>query len=167
MKKIYKIAAVIMLTVVVGSVSYFVGGKDDSNNISIHAVVTDPNSTLQEKVAFLELQRSEVMGKWDVLKNNSDLCSNKYVTQIRDIGVQYGVINSGYKTVSENYDLSQTPVVQELFDDINKRNELYNKFIDELDKENYEEAVKILTELDAIDNKTYEKLASEISSLGE
>lgn len=162
--KKWKYIAYAAMVVTVVSTCLFVFNSKDSEYDEVAAYINSGASN-NSKVVYLEKRYSNEMGRLDILLNHSDLCSPKYLNELSTLTISYEATLNGYDILTKTIDFSKYKNLSRKLEDYKLIIENYNIMYDEIDNENYEEALKRLDEIDKLRSQLYGDIDKEISQV--
>lgn len=157
-----------VICLVIGLIIGVVGatkGFSSSEFLQVSEVIAS-NISDGEKAVYLESRSAAELGKWYVLENHSDLCSNKYTNELDSLRMSVEATLNGYNELAKQLDMDKYPEFQKKIDDYNAYSTALKSLIGHINKEEYDKAILDLDAIDLVDSKIYEELHAEIAAMG-
>lgn len=148
------------------SLGFIVGVNVFSENSEYKQVsaMMESDASVQEKVIYLESRVNKEMGSLNILVKHSDLCSNKYLNELDTLRISMKSTIEGYELIKDK--INNSKKLTEKYEDYILLYEEYNKLVDDIYDEKYDEALISLKEVNEKREKEYFGIENEISKLG-
>lgn len=162
--KLQKIVMLVMSVIIVVLAGYIVLEKDVSEYDEVNAYVNSDASNAS-KIMYLEKRYENEKGRLDILLNHSDICSPKYLNELSSLSLSMEATLKGYDELGKQVELSKYENLTKKWNDYKNLEENYNEMYKQIEKEEYEEALVSLGEVEKVLAVVYQNIDKEVAEV--
>ncbi len=156
------LGAIALVLTVVG-VNKLVSNNNFSDRTEVMAMM-ESDSSLEEKMIFLEKRIERETGKLEMLMSYSDLCSNKYINELDTLKISIENTMEGFSKIEE--DVVSSEVIVAKYENYNQILESYTLMVEGIKDEEYEDALESLRTLKELREEEFTQVDEAITKLG-
>lgn len=157
MKKILAVIGCIALGLGAGWLVF----EDETTEIEEVIAMMESDMTNHEKVVYLEGRYNNEIGRLEILLSHADLCSPKYLNELSTLSLSFNSTKEGYKLI----DLTSYKNLNNKYLDYLKLVDNFDEMYRHIDREEYEDALVNLEEIERLLKVLYPNIESEIATV--
>lgn len=159
---------VLLTVILLGSISfgYVLGVQRTNDYDNVMEIISDTSKSNQEKILYLKERYDSEVAKWSAYKSYSDLCSPRYISDLKILAQEIANTSKGYEElVKRGLIVESESLIASTFSNHYKRSDYIGEMTSAIDKKQYESALSILKEIQRIDGVSTNELVSEIDRM--